>query len=95
MSVVKKEVINMNINLNQTYFADIYNSACSATDELSKVRHLLGRYHYLTSAEHKLLRQALHLLYKKIVAVGADIEEYKAFKTCCFDIPESKEEQNI
>lgn len=83
------------MDLNKTYFADVYNSTCSATDELSKARHLLGHYHYLTSAEHKLLRQALHLLYKKIVAVGADIEEYKAFETCCLDIPESKEEQNI
>lgn len=83
------------MDINNTYFADVYNSACSATDELSKARHLLGRYHYLTSTEHKLLRQALHLLYEKIVAVGTDIEEYKAFETCCFDIPESKEEQNI
>lgn len=83
------------MDLNKTYFADVYNSACYATDELSKARQLLGRYHYLTSNEHKLLRQALHLLYKKIVAVGADIEEYKAFETCCFDIPEFKEKQNI
>lgn len=53
------------MDLNKTYFADVYNSACYATDELSKARQLLGRYHYLTSNEHKLLRQALHLLYKK------------------------------
>ena len=42
------------MDLNKTYFADVYNSTCSATDELSKARHLLGHYHYLTSAEHKL-----------------------------------------
>lgn len=82
----------MSINLNRTYFVEIYNSACSATDELSRARHLLGRYHYLTIDEHKLLRQALHLLYKKIVAIGEDVEEYKALKKCSVDMPESKEE---
>ncbi len=83
------------MNLDKTHFADIYNSACYATDRLSQARYWLGCYNYLTNDEHKLLRQALHLLYEKIVTVGADIEDYKAFEICHFDIPESKEEQNI
>lgn len=82
----------MRINLNQTYFADIYNSACSATDELSKVRHLLGCYHYLTRDEHKLLRQALHLLYEKIVTVGNDIQRYKEAEITASKVPEPVEE---
>ncbi len=81
------------MDLNKTYFADIYNSACSATDELSKARHMLGHYHYLTNAEHKLLRKALHLLYEKIVAVGNDIQRYKEAETVDFIIPESEGEE--
>ena len=92
LSAVKKEVTNMSINLNKTYFADIYNSACSATDELSKIRHLLGHYHYLTGDEHKLLRQALHLLYEKIVTVGNDIQRYKEAETTASKMPEPVEE---
>ena len=81
------------MQLNKTYFTDIYNSACYATEELSKVRHLLGRYHYLTNAEHKLLRKALHLLYEKIVAVGDDIQRYKEAETIDSLIPESEGEE--
>lgn len=80
------------MQLNNTYFADIYNSACYATEELSKARHLLGRYHYLTNAEHKLLRKALHLLYEKIVAVGDDIQRYKEAETTASELPEPLEE---
>ncbi len=81
------------MQLNKTYFTDIYNSACYATEELSKARQLLGRYHYLTNAEHKLLRKALHLLYEKIVAVGDDIQRYKEAETIDSLIPESEGEE--
>lgn len=81
------------MQLNNTYFADIYNSACYATEELSKARHMLGRYHYLTNAEHKLLRKALHLLYEKIVAVGDDIQRYKEAETTASLLPESEGEE--
>lgn len=80
------------MQLNNTYFADIYNSACYATEELSKARHLLGRYHYLTNSEHKLLRKALHLLYEKIVTVGDDIQRYKEAETTASELPEPLEE---
>ena len=83
----------MNKAVNNTYFADIYNSACSATDELSKARHLLGHYNYLTKEEHKLLRKALHLLYEKIVAVGDDIQRYKEAETTASLLPESEGEE--
>lgn len=81
------------MQLNKTYFTDIYNSACYATEELSKVRHLLGHYDYLTKEEHKLLRKALHLLYEKIVAVGDDIQRYKEAETIASLIPESEVEE--
>lgn len=80
------------MQLNKTYFSDIYNSACHATDELSKARHLLGRYHYLTNSEHKLLRKALHLLYEKIVIVGNDIIACKEAEIIDSELPEPLEE---
>lgn len=81
------------MNLNNTYFADIYNSACYVTEELSKVRRLLGHYNYLTKEEHKLLRKVSHLLYEKIVAVGDDIQRYKEAETIDSLIPESEGEE--
>ena len=63
-----------------SYFDDVYAVVGSAVYKMITSQKTMEKFGYLNDKETFLLKQATHLMYKKLVEIGNDSEKYNFFK---------------
>ena len=80
------------MNKECTYYDSVYNETETAVHNLETVRQTLGFFNYLSYEENLLLRRTIYTLYKKVVFIGGEIENYNDLETKDIPLPESEVE---